>query len=249
MNPLTQADWQALAVHDVHNTRQLTARVLQDQDFLNQFDPNAARRMRAVVSKVVVERSSVFVEGRFRKHLIDALVLIALCLVAKALWRDFRVPSSHAVVGRSGGLEPFHVIVPSDLRLDCHSNNSPSPAATEKIVGRYSPKYLKMCAEIDPKMLSSGTRLSSEVNARMIVRLKVQPTIVFNDMHPPFKAALMISPSERATTALLLNDVIVLDLQKDGADSAAVVAVLSADESTLASFVARSEIFLVAGQP
>jgi hypothetical protein len=197
----------------------------------------------------VVERSRVFTEGRFRKHLIDALVLLALGLVAMALRRDFHVPSSQAVVGRSGGLEPFHVIVPSDLRLNCGSNNSPSPAATEKIVGRYSSKYLKVCAQIDPKMLSSGPRLSSEVNARSIVRLKVQSTIIFTDMHPPFKAALMISPSERATTSLFLNDVIVLDLQEDGADLGAVVAVSSVDESTLASFVARSEIFLVAGQP
>jgi hypothetical protein len=249
MNPLTHSDRQALAAHDVHNTGQLTARVLQDEDFLNQFDPTAAGRMRAAVSNVVVERSRVFAEGRFRKHLIDALVLTSLCLVARALWRDFHVPSSQAVVGRSGGLEPFHVIVSSDLRLNCDSNNSPSPSATEKIVGRYSPKYLKTCAHIDPKMLSSGPRLSSEVNARIVVRLKVQPTIIFTDMHPPFKAALMISPSERATTALLLNDVIVLDLQKDGVDLAAVVAVPSSDGSTLASFVARSEIFLVAGQP
>jgi hypothetical protein len=249
MNSLTHADWQALAAHHVHNVRQLTARVLKDQDFLNQFAPDTAGRMRTAVSNVIVERSRVFTEGRFRKHLIDALVLIALGLIATALWRDFHVPSSQAVVGRSGGLEPFHVIVSSDLRLNCDSNDSPSPAAMEKIVGRYSPKYLKTCAHIDPKMLSSGPRLSSEVNARIVVRLKVQPTIVFTNMHPPFKAALMISPSERATTALLLNDVIVLDLQKDGADLAAVVAVPSSDESTLASFVARSEIFLVAGQP
>jgi hypothetical protein len=81
------------------------------------------------------------------------------------------------------------------------------------------------------------------------VRLKVQLTTIFSGMHPPFRAALMVAPRERATTALLLNDLMVLDLQKEGDGLSAVVAIAPADESALASYAARSDILLIARHP
>jgi hypothetical protein len=173
-----------------------------------------------------------------------------LILVLAGLWRDAHVPvPEKRVLAKSGGLEPFHVIELADLRLTCQSDAPPSPQLAAKIVGRYSSEYLEACATIDPKSLSSGAQLSTELNNRILVRHKVQATNVFAGMHPPFKAGLMGSPRERATTALIVNDLLVLDLRKDGDGLAVVVAVPAADEPTLASFVARSDLLLVSGQP
>jgi hypothetical protein len=216
--------------------------------------------MRAVVSEVVrqsskdfLARSHSFLDGHLRNYALDALLLIVLVLGIAALWRDFHVsppkaPGS-AAVGRNGGLEPFHVIAPSDLLLSCQSRNPPSQEIAGTIVGRYSTEYLKACAPIDATKLSSGPRLSTELNGRIVVRLKVQPTTVFTGMPPPYKAALMVSSRERGTATLFLNDIMVLDLQKDADGTSAVLAILASDESTLAAFIARSDLFLVAGPP
>jgi hypothetical protein len=257
MSILTEPDRQALAAQDVRTADDLTARTLQDPQFPDRFGPAAAARIRMVVSSVVRQRSGNFLaqsrsftEGRFRKYRFDAFVLLALLLISVALWRDRHVPApSRAVVRPHAGLPPFHLIVSSDLRLSCNSNSPPAKEALDNLVSRYSLVYLEPCAPVDPNQLSSGPRLTSELNGRITVRLKVQPTSAFAGMPPPFRVSLMVAPHERGTSSLLLNDIYLLDLQKDTDGMSAVVAIPSADEPTLASFVARSDLFLVARQP
>jgi hypothetical protein len=177
------------------------------------------------------------------------LVLFSALLVLAGIWRDIHVPAPGQAVAGKSGIAPFHIIAEADFRLSCKSNDSPSPELAGTIIGHYSSEYLKPCAPIDPKKLSSGPRLSTEINGRILVRLKVQATTIFNGMRPPFRASLMVSPRERATTALLLNDLMILDLQKDGDGLSAVIAIAPADELALASYVARSDLLLVAAQP
>ena len=177
----------------------------------------------------------------------DCAVFLALVLVGAGLWRDAHEPGR--VIVKNGGLKPFHVIAPTDLRISCQSNTPPPSQLSAKIVGRYSSEYLPSCSLIDPKRLSKGAPLTNELDDRIVVRLKVQATNLFAGMHPPFKATVLAAPRERATTALLLNDVIVLDLQKDGEGASAVVALPSADAPTLTSFVAHSDLFLVTERP
>jgi hypothetical protein len=256
MSELTDGDRQALAAHGTLTAEQLAARALHDPTFLPQFGNAAAQRMQSVVASVVQQRSKRFLrrsrsftEGNFRKHGLDFFVLFFALLLLAGIWRDIRVPApGRAVVGKSG-IAPFHVIADGDFRLSCKNNDSPSPEFARTITGHYSSEYLKPCDPIDPKKLSSGPRLSTEINGRILVRLKVQATAIFNGMRPPFRAALMVSPRERATTALLLNDLMVLDLQKDGDGLSAIVAIAPADELALASYVARSDLLLVAAQP
>jgi hypothetical protein len=256
MSELTHADREALAAERVHTAEQLTSRAVADPKFLVRFGDEAAQRMRSVVASVALRRSKPFLrrshsftEGNFRKHGLDLFVLVCVMLVLAGFWRDLHVPTpGRAVVGESG-IGPFHVIGNSDIRHSCKDNDPPDPKFAQTLVGHYSLEYLKPCDSIDPKKLSSGPPLSAELNGRILVRLKVQVTTIFSGMHPPFRAALMVSPHERATTALLLNDLMVLDLRKDGDGLSAVVAITPADESFLASYVARSDLVLVAGHP
>jgi hypothetical protein len=256
MSELTEGDRQALAAHGLLTAEQLAARALHDPRFLAQFGDAATQRMQSVVASVVLQRSKRFVrrsrsftEGRFRKHALDFLVLLFALLLLTGIWRDIHVPVPGRAVAGKSGIAPFHVIAGTDFRLSCKNDDSPSPEFAGTIIGHYSSEYLKPCAPIDPKKLSSGPGLSSETNGRILVRLKVQATTIFNGMRPPFRAALMVSPRERATTALLLNDLMVLDLQKDGDGLSAVVAITPADELALASYVARSDLLLIAAQP
>jgi len=253
MNLLTPPDRQALAELNINTADQLTDRVLRDPQFPDQFGP-AAARIRATVIDVVQQRSRNFLvrsrsitRGELRKYRFDALLLLLLILVAIALWRDRHAPNP--VLASKNGVLPFHPIVPSDLRLSCDSNNPPEQSILDNFVGRYSFEYLEPCASIIPKKLSSGQRLTIELKSRAILRLKVQPTSVFAGMHPPFKAILMVAPRERGTTTLLLNDLFVLDLQKETDGMSAIVAILSVDEPTVASFVSRCDLFLVARLP
>jgi hypothetical protein len=171
-------------------------------------------------------------------------MLVLICL---ALWRDAHIPCPEKpLVAKKGGIEPFHVIGIADLRLTCESDTTPSAKRAGTMVGRYSFEYLKSCEPMDVGRLSSGDRLSGELKDRVLVRLKVQPTSLFHGMNPPFRAVVVGSPSERGTTALLENDLIVMDLQKDGDGWGAVLAVPSADEPTLVTFMSRSDLLLAA---
>jgi hypothetical protein len=207
--------------------------------------------MRAIISATLLQRSKVlfrksdsFTQGGWGKYWFDFLVLVVALLIGAGLWRDAHFPINQ-VVAKGGGIEPFHVIELSDLRITCQSSILPSSNLAAELVGRYSTEYLESCAPIDPKRLSSGPRLSTELKDRILLELKVHATSLFNGMHPPFRAALMGSPRAPATTALLVNDLIVLNMQKDGDGLSVVVAAPYADEATLASFAARSDLFLV----
>jgi len=260
INSLPEPDRLALAVQNVRTADQLTDRVSQDPQFPDQFGPAAARirdfvaRYRYLArqrSEDFLRRSLPFTEGRIRNHRFDIMVLLAIVFIAFAVWRDRHTTSppkaSQAVL--KSGLPPFHLITTPDLQVSCKSGMAPAQKSLDDLVGRYSLEYLKPCVPIDPKKLSSGPRLSTELHGRTIVRLKLQPTSVFAGMYPPFKAVLMVAPRERGTTSLLLNDLFVLDLQRDAEGMSAVVAISSADDPTLASFVARSDLWLVAALP
>ena len=257
MNLLLEPDRQALAALGITTAEQLADRVSQDRQFLGQFDPAATARILATIAPVVQQRSRSFLvrsrsftRGTIRNFRFDVLLLLVLSLVVAALFRDLHVaPPPAPVLASKDGVLPFHVIASSDLRLSCTSDNLPAKQMQDNFVGHYSFEFLEPCSPIVPKKLSSGKRLDKELNGRSILRLKVQPTSVFAGMHTPFKAILLVAPTERGTSSLLVNDLFVLDLQKDGDGMSAVVAVLSTEEPTLASFVGHSNLYLVARQP
>jgi hypothetical protein len=199
-------------------------------------------------SKQLLRRSHYFTEGGWRKYWFDCILLLILVLILAGLRRDARLtPPESGIIAKRGGLEPFHVIELADLRLTCQSEALPLVERATQIIGHYSFNYLGGCAAIDPKRLSSGARLTNELDTLVLVRIKVQPTTLFSGMQPPFRAALMCSPRERDTTALLFNDLMVLDLEKNGDQLSIVVAIPSDEEPTLASFIARSDLLLVSG--
>jgi hypothetical protein len=186
-----------------------------------------------------------FLGGVARPYLLDALILILVVLVAYSICRDWRIAAKvNFVVARPSGLDPFHPITASDLALDCKSKNPVPGDAAAKVVGRYSLVFLKTCDPLDPAKLANPVS-PRDLLGRVLIRLKVQPTSLFVGMSPPFKTGLMFAPHEQGTTALLLDNVLILDLQKDGDGFSIVAAVLDSDQSAVASFVARSDVILV----
>jgi hypothetical protein len=198
-------------------------------------------------AKQFVRRSDVLVSGVWGKFWLDGVLVIALCLACAALWRDAHrsSPPTPLVVGQRG-LLPFHVIQLADLRLKDQGDTPPSTERAAEVVGRYAFHFVKAGDVIAPKQLSRGDRLSNELDGRILVGLKVRATNLFAGMNPPFTASLIGAASERGTTTLLERDLIVLDLQTQGDGSVAVVAVPSADQPTLAAFIGRSDLLLVA---
>jgi len=259
MNQLPPHDRRVLGELGIETPEQLADHFLHDNNFITRFSEPGQDRVRVIVRHVVRQRSAAFLDrshsftdGGVLNYRLDFLIAIAVLLIFAALWRDSRVPSPPVVqkmVAKTGGLPPFHVIVREDLRLSCETSDLPSPDLSAPFVGRFSNVYLNSCETIDPKKLSAGPALSNELNGRLLLTLKLQQTTLFAGVPPPFKAALMISPREHGAMDLLLKDVLVLDLQKGSSDCSAVVAIPSADESTLASFVARSDLLLVEGPP
>lgn len=251
MRILTAEQREQLRARHIDSADQLANRVLADHNFLDRFDAEMQRRMLIITAQVTASRAGSVVQPSYRSHALDVLLVAVALLAGIAVWRDFHVPSvpdvPDVIVQRSGGLPPFHVIVPADLALA-----KPSASATSIIgdfSGRYSRVYVAFGKTISRENLSNRLQLSTELNDRIIVRLKTQSTNLFSGMAPPYRAALIAAPHERGTSALFLNDVFVLDLQADGDGLAAVLALPSSEESLLAAFMARSDFFLVAHQP
>jgi hypothetical protein len=211
--------------------------------FLNQFSAQAQKGLIEITARVVSRRSRSATQTQYRRHFLDFLLIVFLLLVGAALWRDYIAEDQRVFVARPSGLLPFHVIVPTDLRLAGHEKN-PGDSVRD-FIGRYSMEYIAQGDSVTLKRLNSGPRVNTELNNRSLVRLKVQATALFSGMKPPFKATLVAAPHERGAGALIL-DVFVLDLQKEGDGLSTVLAIPSTDESILAGFIGRSDFFLVA---
>lgn len=194
----------------------------------------------------LVRRTDFLVTGLWGHYWLDLALLIALGLALLAMYRDAHLHPPTPLVAGQRGLPPFHVIQLGDLRLKGHGDTPPPAERAAGAVGRYAFQFVPAGDVIDLKKLSRGDRFSTELNGRVLLGLKVKATNLFTGMNPPFTASLAGAPSERGTTTLLERDVIVLDLQKQGDGLAAVLAVPAADEPTLAAFIARSDLLLVA---
>ncbi len=197
-------------------------------------------------AKLLVLSSDFLMAGFRTQYWIDVMLLAALLLAVAALRRDAHTPPP--LVAGPHGLQPFHIIQRADLLLKGHADAPPSAKEAADAVGRYSFQFVKAGDGIDARQLSQGDRLTTELKGRVLLGLKIQPTNLFAGMKPPFTASLTGAPSERATTTLFEKDVIVLDLQTQNDGVAAVLAVPAADQPTLAAFIGRSNLLLVADQ-
>ena len=251
MRILTAEQRERLRASHIDSADQLANRVLADHSFLNQLDAETRRSAVKITAQVTASRAGSVVQPFYRSHALDFLLVAVALLAGIAVWRDFHVPSvpdvPDVLVQRSGGLPPFHVIVPADIALA-------KPSASHASIigdfsGRYSRVYVAFGEPISKEKLSNRLQLSTELDDRIIVRLKTQSTNPFSGMVPPYRAALIAAPHERGTSALFLSDVFVLDLQTDGDGLAGIFALPSSDELLLAAFMARSDFFLVAHQP
>jgi hypothetical protein len=209
---------------------------------MNNGNPILLRRR----AKQFVRRSNFLATGLWGQYALDVVLDIALCLAVAALLRDRQVrPPQAPLVAGQRGLPPFHVIQLADLRVK-DGDAPPTAERAADVLGRYAFQFVKAGDVIDPDKLSRGDRLSNQLEGRILVGLKVKATNVFAGMNPPFTASLTGAPAERGTTTLLVRDLTVLDLQTQGDGLAAVLAVPAADQPTLAAFIGRSDLLLVA---
>jgi hypothetical protein len=235
---------QRLRAQQITSADKLANQALTQPAFLTQFNVDTRRQLLEIIAQVVARRSRSLIWPQLRRHTLDLVVLVVMLAVGAALWRDYHLSQKAIAIAGPSGILPFHVIRTSDL-----ASKGPKPTdGFADVVGRYSAEYVPPGSRILVEKLSQGPRLTAELNDRFLVRLKVQTTNLFAGMNPPFRAALQVAPHERGTGALVLNDVFVLDMQEKSDGPSAVLAVLSADESTLAAFMARSDFFLVARQ-
>jgi len=250
MRALPAQDAAILRASGVRSERQLAKRAESNPGFVDGLVlPDAAARLRVqeAASAALIRRSLSARVGKYPRLWPTVLFVAMVGVAAAAIWRDVRytiLPNPTIRVARPNGIEPFHIIGRSDLITDPSPPDKAIAAAMESAIGRYSKEYLPQNSVIDTTKLSGGRLLRSELVDRIIVRLKVAPTTLFDKMSPPFAAGLMASPHDRGAGALLLGDVFVLDLQKDSDGTTAVVAISSRDESSFAAFAARSDFYL-----
>jgi len=257
MKTLTTQDWLILANAGISTEKQLREQLESNPEFVPNLvkgftDRDVAAESQenilAFVAQVLCSRSR---SNRLNWLLVAWPTLAVLIVVGFSGWAIYRdisyTPKVTAGVriAESEGLQPFHPITKSDIRMDTVPSDSSSLHSITDAIGRYTTKYLPANSVLGEKQLSIGRLAPATLRGRIVIRLKVVSTNVFNGIPPPFKAGLTASPHERGAAALLLDDVLVLDLQNDGEGMSAVLAVSAADQSALASFAARSDFYLV----
>lgn len=251
MRGLTADDRAILREAGVRSERQLAKRVESEPRFVETLAlPGPAARLRVLkaAGEALQRRSLRIRVGLYPRLWPTVAVILIIGVSVAAVWRDLLytfTPPSIIRVARANGIEPFHLIGRSDLKPELTPPDSTTVNSMERAIGRYLKEYASPNSVFDPKKLNEGRPLSTELADRSIIRLKVVSTSLFEKMPPPFSAGLMASPHDRGAGALLLNDVLVLDLQKDSEGMTAVLAIPTRDESSFAAFAARSDFYLI----
>ena len=198
---------------------------------------------------VVLARAKRLNRTWLRHHLPDMCVGL---LITFMLWGIFhhRSPnkaqiSRPVVVSRASGLAPFEIIRKDDVALGDVAAKSSAFTSVKDVLGRYAIQYIPKDAVLERSLLSTGAPLSNELDRRHILAVKLQPSTIVVGVRPPIIIGLLASPREKDHSAVLINEVYLLDLHPQADGISAVLAISDSDLRTLSPLISRSDLIAI----
>jgi hypothetical protein len=195
-------------------------------------------------------------KGRVRSLLAAAsrhkgeLAFIALLLLAIVLivYRGVTAGTSFAprVVVKAGSkLTPFRNIDPADLTLEEGMPTKGTFSSVEQFAGRYPSETLAEGKPVtETKLLSK--ELSSEVGKRHLLALPVEQGTAVQEIKTPATVWLLLpSHDEKIPTAVLVKDVLLLAVRRNGGGMTATIAVTEQGLTEMKNCIGRIEAIII----
>jgi hypothetical protein len=204
------------------------------------LDPIATTRVRAALSAQAKRESEAMTRNLFVDHLADLIILGLIgAVIAVFVFAEHRrvVIASTPFVVAAKPIDPFHVIDATDLEVhQSAAGDAAKQAAASLYIGRYPMAHVPVGERLDAAKVSSGMRLTHELNGLRIFAVKIRSTSLLTGVPTPFKLDLFLSPhslDDRGRSQPFA--VYVLDLKPEGDSLNAVVASTDDNSMTLLS--------------
>jgi len=241
----------ALGTQNLSSTAKVWKALARDEGLLDTLglDANGKARVRSALGAQAQKESGSITGNRFLSHLPDLVVIgvIGSILLALLLAHYQRVgQSAKLVVAAAKPIAPFHVIDATDLEVRHAADLAAAKQATSLYIGRYPTAQVLAGAGLDSAKLSSGKRLTRELNGLRIFAVKIRSTALLAGVPPPFKLDLFLSPhtlEDRGWSRPF--GVYVLDVKPEGDSLAAVVATTGEASTTLLSALLAGDLVAV----
>lgn len=246
---LLPADRAALADKQLSSTQKIWTALANNQGLIDTLGlpDDAKTRVRGALAAQARKESRSITRNRLANHLPDLIVAAFLGVVIIAMAYVDRRPQQVVIAAKA--IAPFHVINATDIEVRHALDPAAEKLATSKYVGRYSKTQVSIGESMESVSLSSGMRLTNELNGLRIFAVKIRPAPALTGVPNPFKLDLFLSPhltDDRGRARLMT--VYVLDSRSDGDGLSAVMAATEDDSTTLLSALSAGDL-VAAGLP
>ncbi len=242
---LLPGDRTALGNHGFSSAEQIWEGLANNSGLVDSLGlPDAAAKARviAALAALAKQESESLTRNKIRAHVPDLIALMLVGLVAGAVKFVDRNPRVVAVKP----LAPFHVIDAGDVAVLDTADDAKTKQTLNAFVGRYPVEQIALGEIPDSAKLSSGMRMSTELNGLHIFSVKIRPTSILTGVKPPVKLGLYLSTRAKEDEGnAQLFDVYVLDFKPDGDSFSLVVAARDGDSRKLLSELSSADVVAV----
>jgi hypothetical protein len=254
VNLLSGEDRDALRTHGIESAEDFYARMAGNPSLIDSLglpDADAKKRVVEAMATFAGTRSESITRHPLVEHIPDVIVVVVVLLAAYSLLLLDRTPArpkmaQQVVVTAPKGLPAFRVIRESDVGVRDTAKSSTAIASVDAVLGRYATERLAEGTIIDQAKLSSGPRLSNELDGLRVFAVKLQSSPLLVNLKPPVKVGIMPSPREKyAGSQPSIYDVYILEMRPLSDGVSAVVATSEAHSRHLALFLGRADLIAV----
>ena len=128
------------------------------------------------------------------RHLADMLVLAAIAALGLTFYLVHWVSPDKILVSAAKPIEPYQVILATDLAAPPGTDPKAVTEATSEYIGRYPSTQIFAGDKLNAAQLSSGRRLAKELDGLRIFSVKLRPTALLDGVKPPVQLNLFLSP-------------------------------------------------------
>src|SRR5215204_3329080 len=182
-----------------------------------------------------------------RRHWGEVLALIIIGILLSLLILNAIRPRDTVVVSASNGLPAFHIIEPGDVRREKMFTVHDSFTSESEVIGRYllqpvSAKTVLLKSQV------GAAELKEQLTGRQIVTLPVKSGVISSTLAPTSRVRLLFSPRNtndpktsttwtlsQAIANFIINDVIVLSVNRQ-VDSASITVAMKNEEDLTRAF-------------
>ncbi len=181
---------------------------------------------------------------------LDVLVVVAVTLLIVLAYRSAtaRHPySMRVVVAKPGGLPALRAITMDDVRMDMAKTSDGKFAKLEDVIGRFSTEPVQQGEALRNEQLQFDPGLLAELNCRLLLQIQLKSGVPRFDSKLPHRVWLLLAPrlDAKPMEPVLLKDVFLLTVIRDGESTRASIAVRPDQLRQIGALASADDVFMV----